>query len=432
MSELSPIVPAIPVVDLYIPTLSEHNLRSQVKLIKMKAMVNNGYVFKIVIYNANFTMFNKMSKGTRLFEELRQNPMLIRFRIIDQKGGEYPQTGTRWIGGFVVTMRSFGHGTEEHIEFIALDPLNYFLRNGDADGGAFVGKASTVMRDIIEKYAPQIRTRIADSTDNIDNVWWMLRRSPREMLSHLITLAPSLGQQKTHWLIGTENNNVIIGPQTSYRSKRRGEYKYLTLNQESNVASWDSLINTGLSHTQMGIVTAGASAATGNYIDQQTSPETAIITDSNTDKKFVQNRPNRNTANSTIRPEIETFSRGLFGRSFEEAPPEYYGAEDIGLKYEEYYDSYARYTYFKAIHQVFTMDLQVLGHGEWDTSIGLGVDTVYLDWWDLQGVGTTPYYFRGSWIVYGFRQEWVPGKWTTTLKLARLDMNATGQRIGDL
>lgn len=422
-------------VDVLIPTIDTRNLGDYVKEVKIKGFINNGYAIRVQLKNPNFAILDALFEAgggdKRFMSQVRSNPVKIQVKIRYEPGPQgYPQAATRDIFGYITTVYPHGEGEIDYTEIIAIDPLNYYLRIGDAYGGAFEGNVSQVIRQVIQRYHPSPNITIPDTKDSKSNVWWMMRRSPRDMLSHLIHLAASLDDSRTPWIIGVHNDDVKIGPLTTFQAREQGYYRKMDENGYGDILDWEAILNPSLGHQEMGLVTAGVTATLGQVYDQTNRPKEAIITDSNTGGKYVPHQPASGTLRATIRPPKETFKKGKFGRSFVDSPPEYYSGGEINVPYLEYFDAYARTEYMRGIYKLFTMDLKIRGHGIWDDTIGLGADNVYVDWQNNFKDGKRNYFLAGNWIVYGFEQHWYENNWLTTVQLSKMDLNATGQQVG--
>ncbi len=401
---------------------------------QMKGFVNNGYAFKVQLSNIDFRLLSKLIDGTKenrtLLNKIRKEPIPITIEFSHNNGTD-SKNRTRKITGYIISISSSGTKEVDFVTIVALDPVSWSLRIGDAEGKAYFGKLHEAIRQVINKYAPDI---IVDIDETIDSrgTWWSLRRSPIEMLSHWITIASSLNSDKVPWMIGIDGNRLKIAPQTKFESKTVGYYTKRTKDLESTIMKWRSLLNPSLGHEEMGIITAGISGLTGKYLDQITDPDSSIITDTNTQSKLIP-KTNNNNIKSTIRPEVETFRVNSYGRQFIESLPEYVNNND-NIAYKEYYDAYARTKYVRDVYKLFTLDVAVVGHGVYDNTMIMGTSNVFIDWRNLlfNNKASQTYYLHGNWLVYGFKHTYTNNTgWKTILNLARPDHNALGKKIGE-
>lgn len=434
LEQFRPIIGSAPFVTINFPTLKIFDEPKIVRYAEMKGFINNGYALRLQILNVNFNIISALVSGKQdsntYFSTCRQTPIPI--EIIFNQGGANTQEQrgkTRKITAMVTTIYSRGTHQLDIIEIIAIDPVNWALRIGDAEGKAFKGNLSSVISQVIQRYAPSINLEIDETIDNKKGVWWTLRRSPREIISHWINMASSLNNSQTPWMIGIDGYDMKIGPQKSFKSEVKGYYRKISKTGDGEILEWDAILNPSLGGQEMGIITAGVSATTGKHLDQVSDKQNSIITDDNTTEKY---KPITTSSHlkSTIRPP-DTFKSESYGRSFIESPPEYSNGGEIGVNYKDYYDTYARSIYMRNIYKLFTIDIRVPGHGMWDNTLGLGSSIVYLDWRNIiLGDNTETYYLHGNWLIYGFKHVFSgQDGWFTNLKLARIDNNAKGTSV---
>lgn len=440
LEQFRPIAGAAPSVFLHFPNISGGQTSPisdtpiEVWFAEMKGFMNNGYAIRVQILNLNFQVLKKLMSNTpepdSYLARCRQEPIPI--DIIFDQGGDTVEgrTKTKRIRAIISTVYSHGADAMDIVEIIAIDPVNWALRIGDAEGKAFRGNLSSAISQVIKRYAPSVNLKIDKSIDNPKGVWWSLRRPPKDMLSHWISIASSLNESQTPWMIGIDGFDVKIGPQTSFESKIQGWYRKYSDSSYGEIRQHHAILNPSIGHHEMGIITAGVSATTGKHLDQVTDKKYSIVTDQNTSRKYVPKSTSK-FYRSTIRPEQETFKAECFGRSYIESQPEYYSGGEIGINYNEYYDAYARTEYMRHIYKLFTLDIVIPGHGIWDSTTQLGSATVFLDWRNvILGDSTEVYYLHGHWLVYGFKHMYTnENGWITNLQLARTDENAIGTLV---
>lgn len=434
LEQFRPVVGSAPYVTINFPTLKISEEPIIVWYAEMKGFINNGYAIRLQILNVDFKVLEALISGepqsNTYFSTCRSQPIPI--EIIFNQGSSNTQEKrgkTQKITAMVTTVYSHGLYQLDMVDIIAIDPFNWAMRVGDAEGLAFRGKLSSVITQVVNRYAPSINLSIEETVDNPKGVWWSLRRSPKEMVSHWLNMATSLSKGETPWMIGIDGLNVKIGPQTSFESKIQGYYRKFDTLGDGEIQEWDAILNPSIGNHEMGLITAGVSATTGKHLDQITDDKNSIVTDSNTTDKYVPITVS-NQYKSTIRPS-ETFKPESYGRSFIESPPEYYNGGEIGVNYKEYYDTYARTEYMRNVYKLFTIEIQVPGHGMWDSTMGLGSSIAFLDWRNvLFGDSSKTYYLHGHWLVYGFKHIFNnKNGWTTNLKMARVDHNAKGSQV---
>jgi len=436
--DLKPIAGQRASVEVFIPDLNAGDLGPYIKKVIFKGFINNGYAIRIQIKNPNFAILDGMFEGDntgsyRLLERIRDNPIALTLKIKYEPGSGrgYPREETRTIKAYIVMIYPHGSGEIDYVEILAIDPLNFFFRIGDAFGGGFEGNISEVIRQLLRRYIPSgYNLTVPETRDSKANVWWMMRRAPRDVLSHWLHIASSLDESGTPWAVGMFNDEVKIGPISTFTPSSLGYYRKMDENGYGDIIDWEAVLNPSLGHHEMGLVTAGVTATLGQVYDQTNRPNKAIVSENNTENKWKPKQPMTGVLRSTIRPENATYAKGRFGRSFVESPPEYFSAGEIEVPYIDFFDAYARTEYVRHAYKMFTIDLKVKGHGVWDSTIGLGAVNVYVDWHNNFKDGVKNYFMSGNWLVYGFEHTWYENNWTTVLKLSKLDLNANAVPVG--
>jgi len=266
----------------------------------------------------------------------------------------------------------------------------------------------------------------------------MMRQDPKTFLSSLIDWSPSVTQNKTHWTISMDggrdfgdNGSINIKEQAELVSQQRAFYRYWEGEGHNTVRDWEFLSNNALSITEAKIITQGLSAISGQYLDR--------ITDKNEEFLFAKDSSTPSKKIASVRKEGATTrpddSPGAgpqkIGWTSINAIPEH-NAGDLGIKYNEYIDGRPRGMFLNLLNSLFRMKLTVMGHGEWSNVKGLGIDTVYLKWFNHPSSedGETIYFLTGNWIVYGFHHKISRGTWNTDLYMARYDWDAIADKVG--
>ena len=101
---------------------------------------------------------------------------------------------------------------------------------------------------------------------------------------------------------------------------------------------------------------------------------------------------------------------------------------DIGKRYDEYIDGRSRGMFLNMLNLVMRCKFRTTGIGKKDlaNSHNLGVSKIKVLWRDVDNV---PYLLDGDWLVYGFHHIMTVGHWYTDLYCARLDYNASAQKV---
>jgi len=398
--------------------------------LEFKSMVNGGYIVRGQLGDNKLNLLSLLIKNGYL-EKSRSQVLPIKFQLKASAKGEPPQTATKEQRAIVLSLNSYG-GPAEHayLEFVAIDPASWYLNAGDASGKSYKGKVSSVIRQVVEEYAPGINLEISDTIDNDENRFWMMRQDPKTFISSLTDWSSSVTRNKTHWLLGMDGNDLIIKEQAELNSKQRAFYRFWK-GKGDTVLSWDMLADNALSIIETKLVTQGLSAIAGQYLD--------IVTDEKERKVFAKDMTTtskkvaKTTKKESFTKPDDSVGAGpqKIGWSTVSGLPEIYSAGDIGLPYDEYIDGRPRGIWLNLINNVMRLKLTVRGHGEWSESTGLGVDTVYLKWLtEPDEEGNQLYFYNGNWLVYGFHHVITRGGWKTDLYLARYDFDSLAKKVG--
>jgi hypothetical protein len=78
------------------------------------------------------------------------------------------------------------------------------------------------------------------------------------------------------------------------------------------------------------------------------------------------------------------------------------------------------------LNLVMRMKIRVQGERLLDDSSKLGVAKCNISWKDIDG---EPYFLSGNWLVYGFHHSASPEAWFTDIYIARLDHDASAQKV---
>lgn len=403
-----------------------------------KAMVNGGYIIRGKFFDTNFNRLDTLI-DSGYFDNTRDasKSVKVRFKLKWGPDGEarYPESATKQRIACLLTLKHSSSDSSDKglLEFVAIDPPSYYLNMGDAGGQAYKGRASDVIRQVINDYAPNIKLTISQTTDDEQNKWWLHRQDPKTFISSIIDWSSSITRQKTHWMFNPKDFRLELKEQADYESKQRAYYTLLTDKNHSDVKTWDLLSDHGLSLTQTKLVTQGISAISGQYLDKITDADERKLfaKDSRTTNKLIaRTRPDRSF---TKPPDGSGIGPPRVGWSSVSGIPEIWSAGDIGLNYEDYIDGRPRGMFLNMINSVMRAKFTIIGHGEWSDCDGLGVDTVYLHWTKGKAsFDNKPHYWMtGNWIVYGFHHKLSRAFWYTDLYCARFDHDSLSRKVGN-
>jgi hypothetical protein len=420
------------IFDLPDTGLQEQDVGKMLSSFEFKGMVNGGYVVKGKLVDPNFNMLNLLI-DSGYFAETRTRPVPVIFQIRwgPKAETQFPESATKRQIAYLLSLRASGQSADKAVlEFIALDPPSWFLNMGDASGGAYTGRASDAIRQVVNQYAPKVKLDISKTTDSEQGKWWMMRQDPKTFISSIFDWSASITRKQTQWVFAPDGMNLVIKEQAELISKQRGFYRFMELDEHDTIRNWEFLADNALSTVETKLVTQGISAISGQYLDR--------ITDKNEDKVFIKDSrtPNKKIANIK---DDQGFKKPPdakpqeVGWSSVTTIPEIYSAGDLGLRYEEYIDGRPRAMWLNLVNALMRVKIECVGHGEWSSCEGLGVDTAFIKWTTAKkGSGPDkPYWWMsGNWLVYGFHHRVNRGFWFTDLYLARFDHDASAKKVG--
>ncbi len=184
-------------------------------------MVNGGYIVRAKLFDTHFNLLKALIENGYL-EESRTKPVPIKFQLLASEGGKFPESATRPQIAILASVHGSGGSTDSgRFEFVAIDPPSWFLNTGDGAGAHFQGKVSSVIRQVVNRYAPAINLEIGETVDSEYGQWWMMRQDPKTFISSLMDWSSSVTQRKTHWLIAADGTKLVIKEQAQLPSNRR-------------------------------------------------------------------------------------------------------------------------------------------------------------------------------------------------------------------
>lgn len=394
---------------------------------EFRAMVNGGYIIRAKLFDAHYNFLTKLIEEG-YFKETRRKPVTVTFQILAGVGGEFPKTATRPQTAIMLSLDTVG-GPDDigNMEFIAIDPPSWYLNIGDAAGKMYKGRVDQVIQKVVNDYAPSISVDVGRTTDSEENKWWMMRQDPKTFISSLMDWSASITQKKTQWLVESDGNQLTIKEQGAMTSQQRAFYRYFAEKDIDTIREISLKADNALSVVQTKLVTAGVSAISGQYLDK--------ITDAAEKKVFVKDSLTGNKQIARVDDDI-SFSKPPDGKPTQVGwtavtpIPELYSAGELGLDYQDYVDGRARGMWLNMVNALLRVKFTVLGHGEWSSSKGLGVDTMFVKWTAAKGGSKEFWWTTGNWLVYGFHHRVDRGQWLTDLYCARFDYDAAAKMVG--
>jgi len=378
------------------------------------SFINGGYIIRAKITDYHFNILTDLATKQYL-KDGRKKETPVKFKA-KWAAGESTSERT----AFITTLDSRGSFTDGELEFIAIDPPSFYLNEGTADGRAYKGKVSTVIRQVINDFAPAVtNVEITETNDNSENIWWMMRQDPKTFIRSLLDWSSSVTPNKTHWIVASVDNKLIIKEQAELQPFDFGIYH---VNQKTNsggtdILSFEMLANNFVSPLQTKLITSGISSISGEYLDK--------ITDIGENKVHIKDQNTANKVNVNI-TQSQGFSKPdkKWATSVMAIPE--HNAGDLGLQYSQYIDGRARGMFLNMLNLVMRMKLRVYGEVKADDSSKLGVATATVKW---IGKDNEPYFLGGRWLVYGFHHIVTVDGWVTDIYLSRLDHDASAKKV---
>ena len=408
-----------------------------------KSMVNGGFIVRIRATDPNFQMLDKVIEASgALLETGRQTSelTLVEFKIKWNGTEELQETRTSL--ALISNLKANGNNSlNGEFEFIAVDPISYFLNSGKSSGTAYTGKIGGkdgVIAQVFNEYVPSkvgdYSTSIEiDETDDESNTYWMMRQDPKTFIMSLLNWSCPFTKHKTAWSVSSGQNAddqvLTLSVNESYTAslvypEPSDEEMILTYTGgTTDIIKWELLADNFLSALNLKLLTSGMSAVSGEYFDKETDKEDekkVYVKDENTRGKV---NPKLTSKQSYTKPQ-DPVDRGW---THIKAAPEIYSAGDIGFRYDRYIDGRARQMYMDMLGMLMRMRVTAMGQHRLFDSTGLGRTKVKLSWQspDPEGGGTKTRFLDGDWLLYGWHHKASrAGTWETDLYLSRLDWDA--------
>jgi len=444
MAKKSPQPEAAPAVMVKFPDLSGNtDWGRQFSSFEFKGMLNGGYIVRAELFDPHFNLLKKlMSSGTGEQEYLMQarqmpkGPILVEFQIRwhGEKEVNYPEKTTRVQSAFLLSVSAGGSAPDKGLlTFVAIDPPSWYLNTGDASGTVWKGNVGKAMEQVLDKYCP-LKYEVSKTNDSEQNKWWMMRQDPKTFIASLTDWSSAVTFGKTQWIIGMDGKPVEGGPQliikeqNELKSKQLALYHVWATQGHDSVNTWELMTDNALAITNAKLVTSGISAMSGGYMDK--------ITDREEKKLWAKDKTTGNKKIAKTK-DWQAFTKpddsagkgppDQIGYSAITSIPEVYSAGDMGLNFVDYIDGRPRAMYLNLVNALMRMKLTVLGHGVYDNTLGLGVDTAFLQWFGADG---QPWFATGNWIINGFHHRVKRATWWTDVYVSRYDHDSEAVKVG--
>lgn len=376
------------------------------------SFVNGGYIIRAQISDPYGSILQKLATE-RFLADGRRKETEVKFKIEWANGAS-----TDLHSAFITDFYSTGTANTQQLQFIAIDKPSFYLNEGTADGKAYKGNVTQVVKQVVSDFAPGITIEMTQTSDNKQNTWYMMRQDPKTFILSLLDWSSSVTPQKTQWLVSSRDDKIFIKEQADIPTEDLGIYY---VNRQDPVAvdsiNFEMLADNFISPLQTKMITSGISAISGEYLDKITDADEmkVVVTDKNTSAKVNVDI----TANQGFKKPDKPWATSIM------SIPEH-SAGDIGLPYSKYIDGRARKTYLDMLRLVMRMRLRVDGDPKVQNSSSLGVAKCTVNWAAIDG---DPYFLSGKWLIYGFHHIVTINHWTTDLFLSRIDYDAAAKKV---
>ena len=386
-----------------------------------KSFINSGYVVRCLLDDGHWAILKDMHKD--YLEKSRKEPTPIEWRI------EWPGVSkTAKKLGFLTKLRATGIQLTGGLEFIGIDPPTFWLSAGNCDGSVYTGNVSEVIKQVIQRYAPSIESDIGETKDYNKNQWWQMRQDPKTFIMSLLDWSASVTNNKTNWIVASDDEKIIIKEQAEMEKDDFGLYS-MNINQpgSQDIREFEFMGDNFITTTQTKLITQGISAVSGKYLDKITdiNEEFVHVKDENTESKINAdidaNKGYAKPSDSLNFDDGESSS----GATSIMAVPEL-NAGEMGLVYEDWIDGRARNQFLRSLNLLTRLKIRVNGTADFDDSTKLGVSSLKIAWIDSE---SESFFMAGKWLIYGWHHVVTPGDWYTDVYLYRLDYDATAEKI---
>lgn len=384
-----------------------------------KTFVNSGYIIRAKIRDPFFRVLKEIGvTDGQYLAQARQAPVEVKFKIGWRGGEPGVHVMEEERTAIISDLDQYGQFNHAQFEFVAVDPPSYWLNAGFGEGKVYKGNITSVIKEVVSDFAPDINVQVTETDDDKNGLWPMMRQDPKTFIQSMIDWSANLTPDKTQWLVVAKDNDLYIKEQADLKSNKihYGHYNIAFHADKLNDArSYHLLTNNFLTIYQNSVLTQGISTVSGKFIDKKTDQDKVEIRDENTGNKI---NPSISSDLGFSKPTCKwaTSINGI---------PEH-GAGDLGIKYEDYLGGRARQLYLSMLPMVMRLKLNLLGTPDFDDPSKIGVSTLMLNWKDFND---EDFFLSGKWIVYGFHHKVTPRDWSVDVYIYRIDYNANARPV---
>lgn len=426
-------------IDIYIGDI-DRNFGDVVHSFEWQAFVNGGFIIRAKLIDHGFDLLSNVFTQDYL-ETARQgqNPIVVQFRLRWLDSSRM----TPWRTALISDLDARGQAAYSGIfEFIALDPISFYINDGDCAGRVYkgqIGGDKGVIMQVLDDYLPDsiagmnVVKGVTDTTD-ASSQYWMMRQDPKTFIMSLLDWTSALTPSKTSWIVanGEDEDNIYINIKEQYTPELRTpaaidgfsgpllvRFGGRPSSPSGDVVSWEMLHDSFMVVLNTKLVTSGISVISGQYLDRvsDTREQSVFVKDDNTALKV---NPTFGSDRGYSKPAV--LDRGW---THIMAIPEF-NAGDLGKKYGDFIDGRARQMYMDMQNMVMRIRVTITGEPRLFDATDLGRAYITLKWLGVEADKAK--FMDGNWLLYGWHHKCGPlarGTWHTDLYLARLDFNAS-------
>lgn len=388
-----------------------------------KSFLNGGYIIKASVYDPYWQGLRSIIED--YLKTARKEPTELKWSIEWATTDRKTEERTAILTDLYIPQGSQNGG---NLEFVAIDPPSFFLNAGNCDGSSFEGKVSDVIRQVVNRYAPDISLDISETKDHDKNRFWMMRQDPKTFIMSMLDWSASITNDKTNWIVASSDNELIIKEQSEFDGE---DFGIFSVNADSpsmnDVLEFDYLADSFITTLQTKLITQGISSTTEKYLDKKVDEDERFV--------FVKDENTSNKRNTGIGSD-RGFTKPKDSLNFDDgqsasggtsviAIPELSGSE-LGIPYEQFIDGRARNRFLRMLSMVSRLKIRVNGNSDLDDSTKLGVSTCTLQWFDAEQMN---FFLGGKWLIYGWHHVVSRNHWYTDMYLTRLDHDSSARSL---